>query len=372
MVIFELPAGAGRAGVRAATLGSCRVRNPIFALRERGDLMVCDAGLVATHSAPEALQSLRLILGESRIDDFLAPYVFEAQTQPDVERLARTLAGGVEAFIVEISDDKQFTYDGVQLQQNFVSRQLVKAHGHALLSWYRDVCLGRPIVEETVQAAMTAMRDSGFAADSRMNDLLRHLRLHRLDTDEIVDSLRQLMSRAPGRWTVMGTFLVPGHEGAVMDGRAHLNQKLADAAARCGANFFDPSVLVVEHGRETALDAGGANIYEFAESFYPVVGESLATLASGVGGAAARPIRPSSPAVPESRSRARRRLADRVNRELIGLHRERVEELGVAGSGLHAHYADRLRQEQLVGQRERTLFSILDAYLPPYDVYAVM
>ncbi|MGI9170189.1 MAG: hypothetical protein ACR2FH_08450, partial [Caulobacteraceae bacterium] len=102
MVVFELPAAGGVGGPRVASLGSCRVRAPLQTLRERGDLRICDIGLAATHTAADALQSLRMVMGEIRLPDALAPYVFETDRSPPTDRLARTLSGGVEVFLLEI------------------------------------------------------------------------------------------------------------------------------------------------------------------------------------------------------------------------------------------------------------------------------
>jgi hypothetical protein len=65
MVKFKLPSDGG--GLRACCLGSCRVHDPLYRLRDRGDLRICDAGFAATHSAAEALQALDLVTGDQTI-----------------------------------------------------------------------------------------------------------------------------------------------------------------------------------------------------------------------------------------------------------------------------------------------------------------
>lgn len=373
MVIFELPSNAERIGLRAASLGSCRVRNPLYVLRDRGDLRICDGALAATHTAAEALQTLRLISGETHIPDELAPYVFETEKTPSTERLAQTLKGGVEVFLLEVCDDKQFSYGEVLLQQNFVSRELVQAHHGALLAWYREICQGRKPDEALIEASLDRLRAGGFRHDTWMADLLRGLRLRRHGEDELARTLGEMMERMKGRWAVVGAITVPGHEGATMHDRRLLNEKIAEAARQCGATFFDPSGFVSAYGRETALDANGANINEYAETFYPTVGETLVSLArTGRPGARADPATSPLDGAKNVSPGAQARLIERLDPGMVNLHRRRLAALGLEASGLYAHYKSRLDQGSLITPRERFAFDLIDAYLPPYDRYVVM
>lgn len=58
MVIFELPASREWGDPRAMSLGSCRVKNPLLVLRDRGHLRISAEGPMPTHTAAEALQGL--------------------------------------------------------------------------------------------------------------------------------------------------------------------------------------------------------------------------------------------------------------------------------------------------------------------------
>ena len=376
MIIFELPATREGTGLRAASLGSCRVRNPLYVLRDRGDLRICVGGLAATHTAAEASQTLALVRGELSISDFLSPYIFETLRVPSTTELRRTLGGGVDAFLLEVSDDKQFYYRDICLQQNFVVRSLVQPFHGALLAWYRDVSLGRPITEDCIQTGLEKLREGGFRHDDEMADLLRHVRLKRHGGADLTQSLRAMMAQVGGRWIVVGSIVVPGHQGAIMHDRRTLNDNLKTAADLCGAIFYDPSQLVIDHGRATALESDGANIYEYDEAFYPTVGETLISLIRTGRPAPRKESRPDAPPTPSeaasaSRS-ARTRLADRLNAELAPLHRDRLAKLGLRSSGLYAHYQRLVEVSELIGPRERAAFELVDAYLPAYDAYAVM
>ena len=203
-------------------------------------------------------------------------------------RLGRTLAEGVDVFLLEVSDDKQFSYGDIYLNQNFVSRNLVQAQRGALLDWYRQICRGKVADETCVQAALEKMRDGGLRHDDQMADLLRRVRLDRHSGEEITQSLAALMSKGGGRWVVVGAMVDPGQDGAIMRDRRGLNEKLKEAAAQCGATFFDPSQLIADHGKSTVLAGDGADIYEYAEAFYPTLGRALARLMRDGAGATRR------------------------------------------------------------------------------------
>src|SRR5471030_816693 len=172
MVIFELPATRDGGDLRATSLGSCRVRNPLFVLRDRGDLRIRVDGPTPTHTAAEALQSLAVVLGEKSIPEALNPYIYESDHRPSADRLAGALREGIDVFLLEISDDKQFSYGDIRLNQNFVSRNLVQTHRGALLDWYREICRGQHAAESSVKAALERLRDSGSQPDEAMADLL--------------------------------------------------------------------------------------------------------------------------------------------------------------------------------------------------------
>lgn len=375
MIIFEAPATCGAGGLRAALIGSCRVRNPISLLAQSGDLKTCQAGLQATHSMAEALQLLRFTAGELQIPDRLSAYIFDTARTPSPEAFLRTLRQGVDAFIVEVSDDRNF-YDGdICFQQNFFSTNFVRPHAAALLDWFRTVCANRPVDEDCVQSALERLKAAGHRHDSEMADLLANIRYKSQCEEEIALQLGALMKAWGGRWIILGAFDVPGVDGPIMRHRRSLNEKLERAARQCGAVFYDPSHLVAEYGKATALDGGGADIYEFAPAFYPIVGERLLTLLQD-----ARPIdvRPVSGGLPEAVTspqpawRPRSRLADQVNKELLNLHRRRLATLGVVESGLGPHYQSAIERETLVGARELGTLELTATYLPPYDAYVIM
>jgi hypothetical protein len=278
MIIFEVPSNGGQGGIRVASLGSCRVRAPISALADRGDLRICEKNLVRTHTAAEALQEIDLIMGEKSIPEFLWPFVFSRGETSKHQLLASLLRKRVGVFILEISGDRQFSFADVVLQAHLLSINLVQAHRKALLEWFRNVCDGREVDDACVRAALDGLRREGLDVDARTGELLRGIRLERQTGEAIESVLGAMIAKLGGHWIIVGHFVVPGLEGAVMADRRALNDKSRRAAAIHGAQFYDPSELIAEHGRAIALDAEGAHIFHYAPEFNPTVGEKLVAL----------------------------------------------------------------------------------------------
>ena len=286
MVVYELPATREAGALRALTLGSCRVRNPLFVLRDQGLLRIRGEGPTPTHTAEEAAQSLALFMGEMDIPDFLDPYVFETPTRPEFDRLGQLIAEEIDVFLLEVSDYRQFSFRGVKLNQNFVTRHLVKPRRGALLDWYREISRGEAAREETIEAARAKLRAAGFTDEGPIVDLLRHVQLTTCDPSATAATIGDLARRLGGQWVIVGPFAIPGNDSDLMGRRRALARDLADAAAAAGALFYDPTKLLVEYGATTALADEGVNVYEYAETFYPRLGRALLAQVRSVGPAA--------------------------------------------------------------------------------------
>jgi len=305
MIAFELPASRDGAALRGISLGSCRVRAPLLALRDRGDLRTGPESPSPSHTAAEALQNLAVVLGERAVPEHLCQYIYESDHRPSVNGMAERLRQGVDVFVLEVSDDKQFTYGDLCLNQNFVTRNLVQAHRGALLDWYRNICRGGFAAEDTVQSALSKLRDGGFDHDEAMANLLRGVRLERRGGEETAEKIATLTSKMGGQWVLVGLFTVEGDDGDVMRRRRELNEALKDAAARYDTRFYDPSELLVRYGRERVLDAGGSNIYEYAQDFYATVGVALVSQVRALGPPPTSVVEPSAEPAPSAPTIAR-------------------------------------------------------------------
>jgi hypothetical protein len=319
---------------------------------------------------------LEIVLGEKKLPDELSPYVFETARTPDVSSLTDSLNRGVDFFLVEVSDGRQFRYGDVVFQQNFFTRRFVRPYGDALLPWFRHVSRGRPMDEDRVNEALERLREAGFAPDETTSDFLRRVRLERSDAEETSGALARMMAKVGGRWIVVGALTLPDVPGAVMDDRRTLNDNLRQACSAQGALFYDPSELIAEHGRSVVLDSGGANIYEYARSFYPTVGQTLLNLIRQVrqppDRSRALTLEPASWTAPSLSHRLRSSRAERINAELVALHAGRLAALGTVESGLYSHYERLIDQAALIGTRERAALTLIERHLPEYGAYAVI
>jgi hypothetical protein len=404
MLIFDVPREPKLAGLRVASLGSCRARNPVIALGRQQAVRIRGSLDVPTHTAAEALQCVRFISGALSIPEIINHYIFATQDAPSTSQIVQLTDGGVDACLLEVSDHKQFSFEGFRLQQNFVSTRLVQPHRGALLSWYRQVCQRGAADEAAVETALDKLRQGGYRHDAEMARLLRGVTLQSLTLDEVTADIAAVAAAVARKMVVVGAFQVPGEHGAVMDARSALNAQLEVAAAHAGALYFDVSALIAEYGRERSLDHGGADIYEFAEGFMPIVGAAYISRLRMVTQSSSAPSGAPSPAASacaqgeagtgdqqsglptvqgaEAFSRevadrckaALRRLetADAINAELLSLHRGRLDALGLRESGLYEHYRALADRGVIVGARERTALDLIECHLPAYHGVTVL
>ena len=365
MNIFELPSKR-KGGTRVATLGSCRVRNPFLALQDTGELKICDYGLSYTHGLGEARQALEAVKGARTVPAEFSPYVYGAPTPPPVDRLARTLAAGVDVYVVEVSSPRQFECEGVFLQQNFLSRSMIQPHGRALLSWFRALASPRGVNEGVITEALGNLRESGFEDDGLVARVLHGARMTKPTPEALEATLCEMMRLSPGRWVVTGAIIVPGAGESTMADRRTLNEKLKQVCKTCGALFHEPGRLVAAHGARVAMDGEGASIHEYSIDFYPAVGRDIL--------AAVDKVFPRAGDTPASPSALADRTAapDRINSELITLHETRLAELGTSASGLFAHYEALLARRELITTRDRAALALIEWHIPDFDAYAVM
>jgi hypothetical protein len=274
MIVFDIPTAAAGGRLRAAALGSCRVRQPLTALANQGQLRVVAAGLHKTHTARHALLLLEIVAGDVSIPPIALPFLFGKEWEPKPRNLLKVSHERTDVFIVEVCSTNQFFYLDTPLQENLVAEKLVKPHGRALLGWYRDVCLRGAADDACVEAALNNVQNPGFSFGT-LEALLRGVRLRRQGVEDIARDVRAIQKRLGGVCLLVGPFVVDEGKGALMTERSALMASLRAAGDACGAPAFDPSPLVSQFGRKNVLVAGGRDVYHYAKSFLPVIGEAL-------------------------------------------------------------------------------------------------
>lgn len=332
MIIVDTLPGDG-APRRIAIIGSCRTRNGFIEMVSRGEVRGVLGERPLTHTAPEALQALRYFRGERVIPSYLAPFIFERDECPPAGSATRRLVDSVDTFIVEICERKHIHYRDWYLQQNYFARGFVQKHAGAMLKWYRTFGQGKPIDSDLVEATLAALNKAGAEIGAYTRDLLAETRLETHDGAALRQTLRQLVAYPDKQWIFVSHFTIPGDEGAIMRDRRQLAEELAAAAAELGCDFFDPTEFIRTYGRETVLDANGADIYEYAPAFLKTVARKLIALAQAPAGAAADAPGAAVPSVGEFNN-----VAAALNAELLAFFRQRLDAMGVDGSGLFNHF----------------------------------
>lgn len=353
---------------RVGVMGSCRVHHPLVELEKTAAVLRVWMDYAVIHNTLEAKQNIAIVQGEAP-PDVIVPFIFEP---PQVVRPlgeGDDLFQSIDTFLVEISDRNIIRAGDWALQVNFLLRNLIQKHPATLFPWYRELTTQGKASAATVDAAVATLRGGGDPFHDQLADLLRFARLERQSHDDIVASVSDLAQQTPGRWIFVSHFTVPGDEGTLITERRQLRDAIREGAKKGGAEFFDPTVLVEAYGREIALAADGADLYEYAAPFNEVVGSTLLRILHG---------RPAIPTNEDSTVPMRKNIptdpiaaVSTVNRELVALHTKRMAKLGRDESGLYEHYERLLHEASILGSFDESRVSYLAEYLEPFDHYVV-
>jgi hypothetical protein len=369
MMIVEAPSAPQGRGFRVWVQGSCRLNGPLWKAAGKGELRVIDELGPFSHTAAEALQITEMLLGERTAPPPLDEIIVDGGPMKSPARVRRSLGDGVDVTLLEICATYQIGLDGVAFSHTALTRQLVAPWRDALLPWFRELQANGAISTQTADAALARAAKRGATIDAPFERLIREMTLAHHSERDIVEAIAAIRRRLGGACVVMGSVELADVGGAIMTDRRERNHMVGAACAAAGAAFFDPSPLVARHGREKALAAGGANLYEWEPTFHPTVAQALveacfhAFAADAAGEACAFRLTTSPPTS---------ELADRVNAELGDFFSARLARLGSTRSGLLDHYEKRLAAGELIGRRERAALELVRAHLPPFGAYEVL
>ncbi len=304
--------------------------------------------------------------GRRTIASSLLPFILSGSGEALSQEPARPrILEDVDAFLFEMSELRQIRYRDVSFQIQAFTSNFISKHGSAVLPWYRLFSQGLPVSDELVQETLSKLTNLAGEERELTGSILREARLEVMDVESTKHAIVELTSGSPDRWTFVSHFVVPGLAGTLMQGRAELRAVLAEAAAATGAGFFDPSEIVATYGRETVLANRGADIYHYDPEFQSTIAEILVQhLRARDGRKVARK--------PPSEDVSIQVVGGALNALLISLHRERLRDLDVDGSGLHQHYAALLEQHQIVSKGVVDTVDLILKFLPSFDCYHVL
>lgn len=247
-------------------LGSCRVLEPLRAIRDAGLIRLNNEGITGyVHNTKEAIQKIRLLRGEIALPGHLKPYI-----QPDKEEwgerpvvfdFART-----ERFVVEISSLKEVRYKNFYLQINRLKDGLKIDQRPFLQRWWDDM-----------QKDRLADDRAGYFAghEEELSDIERGLVLYtttRVQPEKVVVEDMARIVALLGKDVVFVThFDTPTFEGAPIPIRADLVRYVTHGAERLGCPVYNPRRVIEAHGlREALLDTA-----HYQETFKEIVGRDL-------------------------------------------------------------------------------------------------
>jgi tetratricopeptide (TPR) repeat protein len=250
-----------------STLGTCRIFDPVrsTARNYARMLSINNTNVYGyTHSAAEALQLLNYLNGQA-LPRSLARY-FSVKGELD-HRLPREVT---DLYIVEISSLREIVLDGIYLQKNYIDRVFKDRRNLSEIFW------SNPRREDK---------------SVRKNLLIKHANYHESDdidkhflTDgyiEITDKVRlessisQIKDQCGKPVLFVGHIDVASSNGRTIVARKQLNLWLAEICKSNNLYFYDPSYLVIQSGREHALESKGHDINHYSSTFIPIVGKVI-------------------------------------------------------------------------------------------------
>lgn len=350
-------------------IGSCRVNDPFEVLAESGRAVRVWANIQsAPHTFGEVRQIVKFTLGEFEIPREFQPFVFhpsepEPVRTPAVKRILET----VDTVFIEVCELRELRHDPYYFQVNHFYREFVSKYGAALLPWYRAFSLGEAITEELVAGALEKLSDRGPEERKFIEAVLRKTQLKPTTVEAALEAFKDIRFDDAKQWVLVSHFLVPGLGGTQMKDRAESIEMVRKVAAQNSVAMYDPSELLVRHGRQVALASEGRDIYHYHSDFNVTVANALlqtAGLITAPKGSAVKTSKSPSDLVLEATSR--------TNNMLIELHRMRVDQMGVDKSGLYAHYKGLLDDGRLADQQISSLANLIVNLLPRFDSYHVL
>ena len=373
MRIFDIPRSwvSGAEPRRVAVHGSCRVHDPFESLANNGQIIKVWANNYAvSYTLAEARQMLRFSVGEKAIPSSLLPFIFDNPSNAfTIDAYSRDVIRNVDAFVVEVSELRQVRYREFFFQIQVFMRNFVLKYGSALLPWYRAFSLSKPISEEIICDALSALPHAITQEEkSLVESILREVRLEEVSIETTAQLIRQLRANGVKHWIFVSHFQVPGLAGTLMEDRGKLAEMMRRVTAECDVDFFNPTEVITHYGRQRMLANGGSDIYHYNPDHQFVVAEALIKkICLGV----VNNDLPRKHVLPNKKFQPLQAIASALNALLIPFHRTRMNLLGVDDSGLHAHYAGRLDRGVIADERDIEIADLVLRYLPQFEQYHV-
>ena len=243
---------------QVTAIGSCRIAGPLrqataadgFSLNQSGVHGYC-------HSSAEALQQVKVLLGETVIPSEIAPLV-----APSAQRGANHDPS--DLYFVEICSAKLLSTHGYAVQLNYLTRHFADffaSRERARTFWRLSLADDRRAIGEFLDG-----EESFQALSDQDRDLLKDLRMEmasrtrlRADIAGICDRLDEVL--------FVTHFNVRKHDGAVLKARSDFIAMLRSVLDDMKVRYFDPSDYVEAFGMNAALATGAQALTHYAPEF---------------------------------------------------------------------------------------------------------
>ncbi|MHA7821020.1 MAG: hypothetical protein ACX930_15345 [Erythrobacter sp.] len=245
-------------------IGTCRINNPLRRARPTHDFALEKSRNYGfTHTAHEALQQLRFMLGEIDIPERSRQVSFRHGRGGE---LAETMETQPDYYLVEISSAKNITLDGYAVQINYFYRRFEDLFSDAgRRQRFSQLAAGerREGLHEWLEAQPSFMRLSP-EGQSQLKDI-------RIATDtraDVLAALEQIVERV-GRDRLVVTSHVDARDarGRHLPPRQQHVRDVIDACAQLEISCYNPTGLMERIGQKDALKKDGHDLTHFTEIF---------------------------------------------------------------------------------------------------------
>lgn len=261
----------GNKTTRICGLGSCRLASMLDSLQEIGKGEVLWSASGFSHNSKQSLQLLRIIRGDQKVPEEHQDFVFGSRiTEWGEENLTngRAFLEDVDIFVIEISTNNNFSLENLQLNSDYLQSALIRPGGLPLLDWYQDVVRGGSDRSGIIKKVEDLEIEHSLFDKSQVLYLMENIDFQISKQSMIKDDLHFFQSETGKPMLIIPLFNIPG---TVDVRRKTQTTFLHEFAIENKTYFFDPTVTINWHGRETALSNEGRDINHYEPSFFRIL-----------------------------------------------------------------------------------------------------
>lgn len=256
------PAPAPEA-LTVTAIGSCRVVGPLRkGTADQSEIALNQSGVYGyCHASTEALQQIRVLMGEITIPADLEPLIAPSglRNQPHSRS---------DLYFVEISSGKMISTQGYHIQLNYLTRHFedfFSDRDRTRAFWQHARNEDRPAMLEFLQSqrAFWALKPADRA-------LLSDVRLELATPERLRSDILQITARLPETLFVTH-FNAAKHDGTLLRTRADFVKMTSDVLRELRLPCFDPSDYVAAYGPGSALERGNQSLTHYAPEFEAVL-----------------------------------------------------------------------------------------------------